>query len=83
MKGLRNRVQFVGMLFGQISGQYGLRNIEQGMNSQYNSLYHLSIPCGDKPVKRSTLSYANTHRSSKLFKAVFERLLREAQKIKS
>jgi IS4 transposase len=80
---MRSWVQFVNMLFGQISGQHGLRSIEQGMNSHYNSMYHPGIPCGGKPVKRSTLSYANTHRSSNLFKAVFEWLLGEAQKLKS
>jgi hypothetical protein len=74
-KGLRSCVQFVSMLFGQISGQHGLRSIEQGMNSQYNSLYHLGIPAGSKPVKRSSLSYANNHRDSNLFKDVFEWLV--------
>jgi hypothetical protein len=73
-KGLRRSVQFVTMLFGQISGQHSLRSIERGMNSWY----HPGIQPGGKPVKRSTLSYANNNRSSHLFKCVFEWLLGEA-----
>ncbi|MDR1574936.1 MAG: DUF4372 domain-containing protein, partial [Treponema sp.] len=42
-KGLRSWTQFVAMLFGQMSGQHGLRSIETGMNSQRNSFYHLGI----------------------------------------
>ncbi|MDR2797062.1 MAG: DUF4372 domain-containing protein, partial [Treponema sp.] len=57
-KGLRSWTQFAAMLFGQLSGQHGLRSIETGMNSQRNSFYHLGID-GNTEVKRSTLSYAN------------------------
>ncbi|MDR1617895.1 MAG: DUF4372 domain-containing protein [Treponema sp.] len=32
-KRLRSRTLFAAMLFGQISGQHGLRSIETGMNS--------------------------------------------------
>jgi len=63
--------QFVALLFGQLSGQDGLRGVETGMASQNKLLYHL----GTKAVKRSTLSYANTHRSNEVFKSVFEKLL--------
>jgi len=82
-KGLRSWMQFVVMLFGQISNQHGLRSLEQGMNSQRNSWYHLGIRNTEKEIKRSTLSYANTHRDSNLFKAVFEYLLVTAQSIKA
>jgi hypothetical protein len=82
-KGLRSWVQFVSMLFGQLSGQHGLRSIEQGMNSQRNSWYHLGIANDSRAVKRSTLSYANNHRSSGLFKNVFEKILGEAQRLKT
>jgi len=33
-KGLRSWTQFATMLFGQLTGQHGLRSMEQGMNSQ-------------------------------------------------
>ncbi|MDR0475192.1 MAG: DUF4372 domain-containing protein, partial [Treponema sp.] len=38
-KGLRSWTQFVTMLFSQISGQHGLRSIEQSMNRQRNGWY--------------------------------------------
>jgi hypothetical protein len=78
-KGLRSWTQFVAMLFAQISGQHGLRSIEQGMNSQKNGWYHAGISNTEREIKRSTLSYANTHRDSGLFKTVFEDLATEAQ----
>jgi len=80
-KGLRSWTQFVTMLFSQLTGQHGLRSMEQGMNSQRNCWYHLGITNTEREVKRSTLSYANAHRSADLFKAVFESLLIQAQAI--
>jgi len=82
-KGLRSWTQFVTMLFSQISGQHGLRSIEQSMNNQRNGWYHMGITDTAREVKRSTLSYANAHRDSDLFKALFENLMSiaESQKI--
>ena len=75
-KGLRSWMQFAAMLFGQISGQHGLRSIETGMNSQANSFYHFGV--NEKTgVKRSTLSYANNNRSADLYKSVFEETLKK------
>jgi putative transposase len=82
-KGLRSWTQFVTMLFSQISGQHGLRSMEQSMNNQRNGWYHMGITNTERKVKRSTIAYANAHRDSNLFKAVFENLLGEAQSIKS
>jgi len=82
-KGLRSWTQFVTMLFSQISGQQGLRSIEQSMNNQRNSWYHLGITNPEREIKRSTLSYANAHRDSNLYKSIFENLLYETQSIKS
>jgi putative transposase len=79
-KGFRSWTQFVVMVFGQISGQHGLRSMVTGLNSQRRSWYHLGL--SDKEIKRSSLSYANNHRSSELFKSLFEALLGEAQKHK-
>ncbi len=72
-------MHFVTMLLAQISGQHGLRSIEQTMNHQQNSWYHLGIPNAERSVKRSTLSYANAHRSADMYKALFESLVTEAQ----
>jgi IS4 transposase len=41
------------------------------MASQAKHLYHLGV----RSVKRSTLAYANAHRSSEVFKSVFETML--------
>jgi IS4 transposase len=70
-KGFSSWSQFVAMLFGQISGQDGLRGVEAGMATQHKHLYHL----GTRSVKRSTLSYANANRSNEVFKSVFETML--------
>jgi putative transposase len=78
-KGFKSWTQFVSMVFGQVSGQHGLRSIEAGMNSQRNSWYHLGIPAEANEVKRSSLSYANKHRSAELFKGLFETILKQAQ----
>src|SRR5215469_9897793 len=78
-KGLRSWAQFVTMLFAQISGQHGLRSIEQSMNNQKSSWYHMGITNPERLIKRSTLSYANARRDSNLFHALFMNLLIEAQ----
>jgi hypothetical protein len=66
---------FVSMLFGQLSGQDSLRGIEAGLASQSTSLYHAGV----RPIHRSTLAYANEHRSHELFKKTFEWMLSKCQ----
>ena len=70
-RGFSSWNHFVSMLFGQLGGQDSLRGIEAGLASQSWALYHFGI----KPVRRSTLAYANTHRTHELFKIIFERML--------
>ena len=70
-KGFSSWEQCVAMLFSQFAGQDGLRGIETGMASQAKHLYHLGV----RSVKRSTLAYANAHRSSDVFKSLFEAML--------
>lgn len=74
-RGFRSWNHFVAMLFGQLSAQDSLRGIEAGLASQAQSLYHLGV----RPVHRSTLSYANEHRSHELFKKTFEWMLSKCQ----
>ena len=69
--------RFVSMLFGQLAGVDSLRGIEAGLATQSKSLYHL----GSKPVHRSTLAYANEHRSHELFKKIFEWMLSQCQPV--
>ena len=82
-KGLKSWTQFVTMLFSQISGQHGLRSIEKSMNNQRNGWYHIGITNTDREIKRSTLSYANAHRDSDLYKAMFEGLVSETHSVKA
>jgi hypothetical protein len=81
-KGLKSWTQFVTMLFSQISGQHGLRSIEQSINNQRNGWYHMGIDNDSPEVKRSTLSYANAHRDSNLFQALFMSLLIQVESMK-
>lgn len=74
-RGFKSWNHFIAMLFGQLSGQDSLRGIEAGLASQSKSLYHLGV----KPIHRSTLSYANKHRSHELFKKIFEWMLSKCQ----
>jgi hypothetical protein len=74
-RGFRSWNHFVSMLFGQLSGQDSLRGIEAGLASQAKTLYHMGV----RPVHRSTLSYANEHRSHELFKKTFEWMLSKCQ----
>lgn len=70
-KGFSSWGHFVALLFGQLAGQDGLRGVEAGMATQETHLYHLGV----RSVRRSTLSYANTHRTHEVFKSVFETML--------
>ncbi len=70
-KGFTCWQHFVSMLFAQLSGQTGLRGIENSFESINNHLYHIGV----KKIKRSTLSYANNNRSCEVYENVFTDLL--------
>jgi hypothetical protein len=74
-RGFSSWNHFVAMLFGQLAGIDNLRGIQAGLASQFKHLYHLGI----QPVHRSTLAYANEHRSHELFKILFEGMLSKCQ----
>lgn len=76
-RGFSSWNHFVSMLFGQLAGQDSLRGIEAGLATQARSLYHMGV----KPIHRSTLSYANEHRSHELFKKIFFWMLSKCQSI--
>lgn len=76
-RGFSSWNHFVAMLFGQLSGQDSLRGIEAGLASQTQSLYHLGL----KPIHRSTLAYANEHRTHELFKKTFFWMLSKCQPV--
>jgi hypothetical protein len=76
-RGFSSWNHFVSMLFGQLSGQDSLRGIEAGLATQGASLYHAGVG----PVHRSTLAYANEHRSNELFKKLFFDMLSKCQPV--
>ena len=75
--GFRSWNHLDSILYGQLSAQDSLRGIEAGLASQSPRLYHLGI----LPSHRSTLAYANQHRSHELFTKVFAALLSKCQAI--
>jgi len=67
-KGFTAWQQFVTMSYAQLASPSGLRSLEDSLNSNHTSLYHLGIY---KDLKRSTISYANNNRSCELFEKLF------------
>lgn len=63
--------QFVVMTFAQITSQNGLRSIENALNYQMSSFYHLGLR---REVKRSTIAYANKNHGSEFFEALYYQL---------
>ena len=76
-RGFSSWSHFTAMLFGQLAGQDSLRGIEAGLATQANQLYHLGV----RPVHRSTLAYANEHRSHELFEKIFFFMLSKCKPI--
>jgi hypothetical protein len=64
------------LLYGQISGATSLREIVAGLESHAARLYHL----GSSPVKRSTLSDANSHRPWQVFGELCTHMLAQAHR---
>jgi len=71
-KGFSSWGHYVAMLFCQLGQAHSLREISNGLASCFGKLKHLGISRGPK---RSTLAYANEHRSWELFQRVFYGLL--------
>jgi IS4 transposase len=68
--------QFIALLYGQIGGAASLREIEAGMASHEQRLYHV----GASVAKRSTLSDANALRPYQVFTELFEHMVGQAQR---
>jgi IS4 transposase len=73
---LDTKRHLIAMLYGQFSGATSLREIVTGMASHETRLYHL----GAAPVKRSTLSDANTERPWQVFSELFAQMLGQAHR---
>lgn len=76
-RGFRTWTQFVAMMFCHLGGAHSLREICDGLRSATGRLAHLGI---DAP-SRSTLAYANEHRSWEFFQALFGELLERCRQI--
>lgn len=72
---LRTKDQFMALLYGQLAGAVSLREIENGLRSHVNRLYHVGV----RPVSRSTLADANAQRSSEVYADVFKALIAQAR----
>ncbi len=73
---LSTKDQLLALLYGQLSGATGLREIVTGLSSHEARLYHL----GGKPVRRSTLSDANALRPVAVFSELLETMMRQAHR---
>jgi IS4 transposase len=73
---LTTKRQFIALLYGQLSGSTSLREIVTGMASHETRLYHV----GAAPVKRSTMSDANTKRPWQVFSELFAQMLPQAHR---
>jgi len=75
-KGFGCWTQLIAMLFCQLGQAKSLREIVGGLASSEGKLKHLGV---EKPPKRSTLAYANEHRTWELYSTVFEQVLRKCR----
>ena len=73
---LSTKGQFLALLYGQLSGASGLREIVTGLSSHAARLYHL----GGDPVRRSTFSDANTLRPAGVFADFLETMMKQAHR---
>ncbi len=73
---LTTKRQFIALLYGQFSGSTSLREIVTGMASHETRLYH----AGAAPVKRSTMSDANSKRPWHVFSELFAQMLPQAHR---
>jgi IS4 transposase len=73
---LSTKGQFLALLYGQLSGAAGLREIVTGLSSHAARLYHL----GADPVRRSTFSDANTLRPAGMFADFLEIMMKQAHR---
>ena len=74
-KGFSCWKQFLTLLYAQIRSKDSLRDIESGLTTHQNKLYHL----GMAPVPKSTLADAMQRRDPAIFEELFYEILARAQ----
>jgi hypothetical protein len=75
-KGFSCWTQLIAMLFCQLGQAKSLREIVGGLASAEGRLKHLGV---SQAPNRSTLAYANQHRSWELYQTVFQQVLTKCQ----
>src|SRR3984893_3899796 len=73
---LSTQRQVLALLYGQLSGASGLREIVTGLSSHAARLYRL----GADPIRRSTFSDANTLRPAGVFADFLETMMKQAHR---
>src|SRR5260370_13335304 len=73
---LTKKRQFIALLYGQLSGAPSGGEVVTGMGSHETRLYHV----GATPVKRSTMSDANSTRPWQVFSELFAQMLPQAHR---
>ncbi len=73
---LTTKRHLIALLYGQFSGSTSLREVVTGMASHETRLYH----AGATPVKRSTMSDANSKRPWQVFSELFAQMLPQAHR---
>jgi hypothetical protein len=77
-KGFSSWSHFVAMLFCQLAQAKSLREICDGLRCCLGKLVHIGMKSGPR---RSTLAYANQHRSWELFQDLFFEMLQRCQQV--
>jgi hypothetical protein len=73
---LKTKAHLIGMLYAQFCGARSLREIETGLKSHADKIYHL----GGCVVSRSALSTANALRPSEVFAGLLSALMAQLQR---
>jgi hypothetical protein len=73
---LKTKAHLIAMLYAQYCGARGLREIETGLKSHADKLYHL----GGCAVSRSALSTANAFRSFEVFGGLLSAMMAQLQR---
>jgi Transposase DDE domain/Domain of unknown function (DUF4372) len=75
-RGLKTKAHLIAMLYGQLCGSRGLREIETNLRSHASKLYHL----GGCTVSKSALATANALRPVEVFAGLLSALMGQLQR---
>jgi Transposase DDE domain/Domain of unknown function (DUF4372) len=75
-RGLTTKAHLIAMLYGQLCGSRGLREIETSLRSHASKLYHL----GGRAVSKSALATANKSRPVEVFAGLLSALMAQLQR---